>query len=943
MDSNKQINPLQSLFSDIKKIIDITIFKDKKKADDNETSKSKAAANVWINAKLGNDTYATYTNWWTKSIFKKIDNSLTDEVIKYYMDNPYHIPIKYQDELQELGRQAYIDQYEELNLYYRALVGLPAIGDTDYIYLSDELKNKFNVTKDIPVHKLSTYLQNRYIYTSEYQTQLINNPDKEYLKYLGNNKVDLFTARNANDFEIIKYPTDRTDINPNLLNKFASVYNDYREYVMAVLYNTQFEDLYVGYRDFMGFLIKVYTMLQIGNVALESINDKNYLDDSILYMVMSMYGIPDDILLTNEARRNLVSKILKLIREKGTSDVYYDLISILGYQDVTISKLLLMKGNYNNKELTYDHYFLKIDLKDELPYETMVSNNAQKYSYKEITDNDPTWYSEDNEVKKILSEREYSESESKYIVIDGLIHQMESMFETIYFNRLVLDNGENISNYMISIPELFTNQMVSIYDIILYLICMSCKLNHIDETNSKDLVWSPFKDQVKDRSLLNIAGFNFDLNMDILDSYLDKCEYVETKRVKQFLDNVNIDSPSDITRIYETVLVPLREWLEKKVSNADNHKEYIEYENLYRAIFTYDIRKANKLIIPDDIRYMYNDKDEETGDYYSHAVYLNIESISDEPIPFYFYDLMNNDILTMRSSVNMFYFIDFSSGEPEVNYSTIEDLKSKIRKFYRVDDNLVDEDTLDEDLVDNEYGKYLLFKINFEINNFIGKYYDNYYRLLKIRKSGLYELLNEFNVDKDKALNTINTIITTLEKSLNMHLRYYEQSILGNELYFKPLIALIKHFKSNMVDIAKTSTTYVFDDKMDIGGNSNMFKLFDELDHIVHKITVANSKYASEFGLYDTEHKAIHRIKMNDRKVKYKTITGYGFAAERHEFTQGSMHMMDKCLFLKNGQPIDDDSGWIDSEYNDDRYLYPSSNSKIDFEGWKDFVESYYM
>lgn len=932
MDSNKQINPLQSLFSDIKKIIDATVFKDKKAASDGETSQSKAAANVWLNAKLGYDTYATYTKWWTVSMFKSIDKSLTDEIIKYYMNNPYHIPIKYQEDLQELGRQTYIDQYEEINPYYRALIGLPPISDTDYIYLSDELKSKFGIAKDIPVHELSTYLQNRYIYTSEYQTQLTNNPDKEYLKYLGNNKVDLFAARNANDFEIIKYPTDRTDINPNLLNKFASLYDDYREYVMATLYNTQFEDLYVGYRDFMGFLIKVYTMLQLGNVALESINTKNYLDDSILYMIMSMYGIPDDILLTNEARRNLVSNILKLIREKGTSDVYYDLINILGYEDVTISKLLLMKGTEIDPDTNeLNHYFLKIDLKDELPYETIVSGNATEYKYHDIVDKDPAWYANDPEVQKILSEREYSESESKYIMIDGLIHQMESMFETIYFNRLVLDNGENISNYMISIPELNLNdQMVSIYDIILYLICMSCKLNGINKNTSEYFVWSPFKDnakdpfmdKVKDRSLLNIAGFNFDLNMDILNSYLNTCEYVETGRLKQFLDNINIDSPSDITRIYDTVLVPLREWLEKKVANAENHKEFIEYENLYKAIFTYDIRKANKLIIPEDIKSLYKD-----DNYY--RVELENSDISNESIYIYLYDLMNFDILTMRSSVNMFYFLTFATGEPEIN----EDMINQLKSYIETSDNLTN--------IDPTYKEYLLFKIDFEVNNFIGKYYDNYYGLLKIRNEELFNLLSEIDTSKEKALNTINTIITTLEKSLNMHLRYYEQSILGNELYFKPLKELIKYFKSSEVDIIKTSTKYIFDDKMDIGGNSNMFKLFDELDHIVHKITVANSKYASEFGLYDTEHKTTHKIKMNDRKVKYETIIGYGFAAERHEFMQGSFHMMDKCLFKKNNIPIDDDAKWIDSEYSDDRYLYPSSNSKIDFEGWKDFVESY--
>lgn len=229
---------------------------------------------------------------------------------------------------------------------------------------------------------------------------------------------------------------------------------------MVALYNEQFEDLYPNYRTFMGVLIMSFTLLQISNKSLEAVHSRKYLDDTILHILLSMYGVPDDLLMTNEVRRDLALNVLKLIKEKATDDVYYDLIRILGYQEVIVSKLMILKGqqfdSLDNYKATEDvePYFVKVDLKDKDPYETITKGKAPTYSYHEIVDNDPRWWDLDD-VQKILRESSYSISDTKYIVVEAVDHQMKYMFEAIYFSRLVLDNKYATDEFLVEIPSIF--------------------------------------------------------------------------------------------------------------------------------------------------------------------------------------------------------------------------------------------------------------------------------------------------------------------------------------------------------------------------------------------------------------------------------------------------------------------------------------------------------
>lgn len=1033
MNDSKQTGPLQNLFSDIKKILEFIEIKDLVEAQTYETIESRDAAEMWINAKLEEDTYITYKKYWTISMFQEVISNARLIDIKFFMENPHNVPLGFRDNLLKRGREAFLNQFEEKNEYYRMLNGLPPIDtpESEFIYLSEPVKNQLHASTD-PVHLLSPLIQNNYMSTQEYKDVINNNPDKKYLKYLGMYKIDIFTARRAHDFDIIRYPLNRSDINPNLINTFSELYDNYREYVMTTLYNENLEGVYENYRTFMKMLIKSFVLLQISNKGLEAYHSRNFLDDSVIHVMLSTYDIPNTLLMTNDIRRKLVINMLKLVREKGTNNIYYDLVDILGYHDIIVSKLMLMKGqqfdkdnNYqtllndgnnintlsslNDDKISVNPYFVQVDLKDTDPYETITSGSAPIHDYHKIIKNDPTWW-DLPDTQAILKDSNYTIADSKYVMIEAVIHQIQYIFESIYFTRMILDNKNYTDTFTVEIPEIFGTQSVSIYDLMVFIISATCMANGL----TGEIVSEESK-------LLATAGFNFDLNLDLFNEYLNTTQYVDKERIMSFIKNLTMENSSDINRLFTDVMYPMREWLENKITDSNNRYEFLEYENIYRAFYTYDSSKNNFLddfeIPMEIIRKKYNLSEDDmiafkhfyprtiSGeavtidkfnasvnesryrypfldrfnlvDWYMHII-IETPYGDDDRGYVYFHDILNSpDLRELTNPDGTRVFMDYEDGEIgwQINNQAVEKALEIISK-------------LDEHALNKAY-----FQVNTPILNSGGKQYDvddmlpasiragiyrdilkekvlmdmeglavppvTYQEYLYRRNEKLYNLLIEkdrFNLDKDAWFNDVMKIVLAVETELDLHMKYFEQAVVGSDLFFKPLITLINHFKSTYVNIIKTGIRYIFDDKIDTGGNSNMFKLFDEVRFIVSFVTLADSGFDSQFGLFDAEHKAKYHLIIKDRSEILK-MTSTGFDAQTREECMGSIRMVDEMKFFKNGKPIDPDgqpSSWYSGEPGTGRWSMENdilmkarketvrvTNLPVDLEGWKDFVESY--
>ena len=106
----------------------------------------------------------------------------------------------------------YVDNYKDLNDYYRVLSGYPKIGDSDFVYLTpDMFPEDMDVDYNIPIHLqpdsiISILLENKIIERLEQ-----DNPTKDYLKYIGKN-ISIYEARLAKRFQLLYYPNTESDV-----------------------------------------------------------------------------------------------------------------------------------------------------------------------------------------------------------------------------------------------------------------------------------------------------------------------------------------------------------------------------------------------------------------------------------------------------------------------------------------------------------------------------------------------------------------------------------------------------------------------------------------------------------------------------------------------------------------------------------------------------------
>ena len=969
----KDANPLQNVYKQIKRLLSLTVFKDQQAASLFETDESKWNGKAYIRACLKDDNYVTYSEFWTYEMFSDVNHGVKYSEYQNYLEDPRRVPLIYQDHLQEAGREAFLSSYEEKNNYYRMLIGLPYLEDTEFIYPSAELCSLYSFPDETPVHLLTDRQQDQYMMTDEYQQVLNNNVSKPYLKYLGSKKVDLFTARGALDFDIIRYPNGDPYINKRLLSTFAQLYPEYREFVMTALYNQRLSELYVNYREFMGMLIIAFTLMQVNNSALEGINSHEFIDDSLLHTLFSMYNIPEDALMTTEMRRNLSHSLLKVVKEKGTSDVYYDLLKILGYEEVRVSKLMLMKGQQFDQNGTangHDPYFLQIDLKDDNPYETIAKGNAPVFSYKQIIDGDPQWWDLDD-VKKKLEDSEFSMSDSKYIVLDATISQSKWLFETIYFTRMILDNKSSTSNFLFEIPDLFGSEKVSVYDCVLYLLCSTCLISKLPGSLMKD-----------SEELLATAGFNFDYDSELIDEFLESSTYIDKKKLNHYLGNLSIMTVNDIGRVYSEVLMPLHSWLEGKISASTERGEFIEYEALYRALFTYDITKNSfieDLVIdfkrPIEVvkeKYSMSQEDiQSLLDYFEEHQEILIDLHGSTISVF---DILNcYDCLELTDSNGDRIFMEWiDSNQGWVVREKIHWVEgSVVHTEDLVQLALNSVDSLDPDRLEGEESIPTTVRENFRdiIHDKLAldlegcaEPPDSYLECLYRQNTNLYWLLftetqedgrtvikPKFEVDPDGWVSDLTKVLGKLENELGIQLKNIEQSAIGLDMYFKPLISMINRFKSLMVSIAKTGVKFAFDNKFDLGGNSNMLKFFDAIHISLIFTTLAGSGYESYFALYDVQHSQKTYVTLADRSDLIRAVIGNGFLSQYRKKRMGSMNISDECILYQNGET----DGWKSGDPTDGRW--PSSNEALmrardtlrtipipeyDLEGWMDYVES---
>ena len=330
---------VESMLNDIRAMIGNVIIKLSYQAEMYETTEIKREADRYIAAYLERDTFNSYRNYPFDVLAKAGISNLND--LHAYNEDRQKIPREKRPAVLKAMRQTVIDEYEELNDYYRELIGKPSIDtpESEWIYLSEEEMIYYGIDEVRPIHDYPKEIQ--FKLERDLIPRLIEQyPEKTYLQHMGSKSVNLVRARNAKNFEIIF-----TDINLDtvFMKAFFDTYEFAREYVVSMVYNKSFKDRYNLYDNFIGMHIMVMTIQRLIVDTIRMGIDRDFYDVISIKKLFNVYGVPffDDLPL--DYQRTIVKNINMLIRAKSTDKVLYDIANTLFYERVKIYKYYLVK------------------------------------------------------------------------------------------------------------------------------------------------------------------------------------------------------------------------------------------------------------------------------------------------------------------------------------------------------------------------------------------------------------------------------------------------------------------------------------------------------------------------------------------------------------------------------------------------------------------------
>ena len=125
-----EINPITRMYDDMIRILNTMIIKYTSKAEKYESLEVTSNANRYLSAYMRTDDFYSYIYDYDETDFKNAGIILDKATIEYYITDATDIPSYYHTQLLAAKRQRVIDEYVEMNEYYRLFNGVPPFTET---------------------------------------------------------------------------------------------------------------------------------------------------------------------------------------------------------------------------------------------------------------------------------------------------------------------------------------------------------------------------------------------------------------------------------------------------------------------------------------------------------------------------------------------------------------------------------------------------------------------------------------------------------------------------------------------------------------------------------------------------------------------------------------------------------------------------------------------
>ena len=521
---SERLDPLYGIYNEIETIVKNIVIKYKYLAEEKETLESKLNGDQYLTAFNKQDQFQDYTSYTSEDCSKVgitdphdvslIVNGITASSTPGKVEENrkrYNALVKqYGADLLLIRRQRVLDEYVELNDYYRMLNGYPNLDEDpmNYFYISDEIAMNYNIDPTIPIHLIQDHYNSIEYGLGDYYINIVDgvgwldtlrkeNPESEYLNYVGSRRIPIEVSRQASNFEILKL--EQGMLTNAIYEEFTTLYSQARSYFVSTVYNPYHRNVIDYYDNFIAMCIMVMTINQLLVRQMDLAISRNYYNKQSIKMLYEAYNIPYNMNIDDDTQKQICQNLNLLIQNKATDKVLYNIIELLGYSNLSIYKYYMVRERkyddfgvpivaytkrFNNDtgeyEDTYDYqkmydvYFERCDLKDNDILESFRSE-VNKTDYETVVSDDSYWWEDSNLIKQVW-ETEYNYVESKYLGL-GISYKMsEIMYENIMLLKMLMDQKSPLSSITFTLPKIIDSSTeVTIFDSIIMLCCLTCK------------------------------------------------------------------------------------------------------------------------------------------------------------------------------------------------------------------------------------------------------------------------------------------------------------------------------------------------------------------------------------------------------------------------------------------------------------------------------------
>lgn len=592
-----------------------TVLKLQNLADSYETAESIKRADLYIACVEGTAIFEIFPKVTVSAL--KAGGIIVPELVKLCLENKDYVPKDKRPAVTKALTQEYIDNYEELNLYYRALNGLPPVGREDYV--EDWLPpDGVSIDLSIPIHEMDSgdiAVLEKY---DILESLIAEDPEnRQYMRHLCKKRIGYYTARKANRFDTLFLPNIDSDA---IYKMYKDKLEANKMYTLRTVYSEAYNFNSDYYDNFIAVFIVIITIIDIISRVQEFVARKEIFDIRSVQYIFKSNGVPFYPEIPLKYQIAMVKNLHTILKYKSTKKCMISICKLFGFENIKIFKYFLLRdrlvdlksGEYiyqydeNGNELIEDEYelkFLKLPLEEDLDDYIRVGSNYLDYD--EVVELDPTWDGglRHHDVIRDILKQEFNFTRTKYISIDTIYDMAKMAMQQTYFFNFLYDNLDLEQKLTINVPFISPTKNFKIADIFTFLTVMTYYYNGV-------------KDTIMDTQskVLYVNGFNFKADLAALAAEINTQSKMSTIVNKQSRDEAmdiinnfitydsDIPSMNEMMKMYTNNL-DIRERLIEDMRHADNKQIYDIYKKIYDSLMTVEL----------SLDYY---KNPETGDFY---------------------------------------------------------------------------------------------------------------------------------------------------------------------------------------------------------------------------------------------------------------------------------------------------------------------------------------